>query len=146
MDDIPVLLPALRGDKYKTVLCLFVWGGELCGKLFHFFVKPQKSLRAKNWIKKGVFPGKKTTGLATGTTAQITACKKLAHRPSSEKRICMLGDNTFWLWHSEYSASNVCLWNTTQKSNSCGLTTDLSFNEGDMQYYFEDICHPTIQY
>lgn len=42
-------------------------------------------------MKKASSQKKRTTGLATGTTAQITACKKLAHRPSSEKESVCLG-------------------------------------------------------
>lgn len=55
------------------------------------------------------------------------------------KRMCIPGDKKFLLWHSEYSVLLTHVWNTSQKKNSCGLTTDLAFNEGDMQYYFEDI-------
>lgn len=68
-----------------------------------FFVKPQ-SLRAKKLNKKGVFPGRKATGLATGTTAQITACKKLAHRPSSVKESVCMG-----IMHSYSDSQNILL-------------------------------------
>lgn len=52
--------------------------------------------------------------------------------------MCIPGGSKFFLWHSEYSVLLTHIFEIPVKS-SCGLTTGLPFNEGDTQYYFEDI-------
>ena len=62
MDDIPVLLPALRGDKYKNDLVLVYGGAGSCieGELFCFCLTSNMFEGRKLYLKKkSVFPVEK---------------------------------------------------------------------------------------
>lgn len=54
MDDIPVLLPALRGDKYKNDLVLVYGGAGSCieGELFCFCLTSNMFEGRKLYLKK----------------------------------------------------------------------------------------------
>jgi len=81
MDDIPVLLPALRGDKYKNDLVLVYGGAGSCieGELFCFCLTSNMFEGRKLYLKKkkclSSGKKKKPTGLAISTVAQIQTAK-----------------------------------------------------------------------
>lgn len=127
----------------KLILCFFIWGRKLhCGELFFFvfccFCLTSNKFEGNNLNLKKCLSREKATGLAISTVAQVETAKN--KHTEHLKECTYLGVIT----SSSGTRNTVCFectfWNISQKKNGCGLTTYLSFNEGDMQYYFEDVC------
>lgn len=78
MDDIPVLLPALRGDKYKNYFVLVYLGQEvaLWGIVFFvcLFCLTSNTFEG-NKLNLKCLSRKKATGLAISTVAQVETAK-----------------------------------------------------------------------